>query len=109
MSENPICPKCGGEAVPHLTEWGLKHTHCGLWSWGGKDLVDGETHDARKAAHKALDPVWKSGRVSRSMAYKLLAQALELPHKKVHMNIMDKETARRVPDAVRKIWGEQHG
>lgn len=40
---------------------------------------------ARGAAHAAFDPLWKSGRMSRSAAYRWLGQQMNLPKEECHM------------------------
>lgn len=44
----PICPSCGQPAKERMTRYGVRHDCCGLWSWGGKPLVDAATHAARR-------------------------------------------------------------
>lgn len=104
----PICPKCGERARRTKTQYGLRHDckPCGLWSWGNHPLVDRATHEARKAAHAAFDPIWQSGLVQRPVAYKALADTLGLPVAETHMKLMDAQTARRVPDAALRIRRE---
>jgi len=102
-----ICPVCGATAQTVYTRYGPRHSCCGLWSWGYAPLVDEETHEARKAAHAAFDPLWREHGFKRSQAYSLLAAKLGIKRKKCHMKIMDAETARRVPGAVSKILASQ--
>jgi hypothetical protein len=97
------CPSCGGEPRRQTTRFGVRHSCCGLWSWGSKPLVDRETHEARQAAHAAFDRLWQSGRVRRARAYRLLQNELGLSPDDCHMALMDAETARRVPEAVKRI------
>lgn len=51
---------------------------------------------ARMAAHAAFDPMWRSGEMSRSAAYRWLAQQLNLSKEECHMLQFDIETCRRV-------------
>jgi hypothetical protein len=51
---------------------------------------------ARAAAHAAFDPVWKSGRMSRSQAYKWLAAQMDLPPEDCHMEKFTVEQCRKV-------------
>lgn len=97
------CPKCGQEARRVKTRYGTRNSHCDLWSWDNAPLVDAETHEARKAAHAAFDQLWKSGRVKRGTAYKMLAEELGLSRADCHMKIMDAATAKRVLAAVPKL------
>lgn len=98
-----MCPVCGRRARTVDTSYGSRHSCCGLWSWDGAPLVDADTHNARKAAHRAFDSLWQGGVLSRSQAYAELARALGLPVKRCHMKLMDAQTAWRVPAAVATI------
>ena len=100
-----LCPECGKVAPIKHTKYGVRRDCCGLWSWG-KDapLVDAETHQARKAAHAALDRIWAEGHLDRRDAYKKLAEDMDLTPKECHIKTMDKETARKVPGVV-ESWG----
>lgn len=53
---------------------------------------------ARCRAHAAFDPIWKSGEMSRSAAYRWLAQQLGIPEAQCHMIQFDIETCDRVTD-----------
>lgn len=99
----PLCPICGQFATAEKTKYGIRHECCGLHSWGGKPLVDQATHDARRLAHVAFDPLWKEGVMPRKKAYKALAAELGIPRKECHIALMDAATARRVPAAVATI------
>lgn len=44
---------------------------------------------ARIAAHAAFDPLWKSGKFSRGVAYEWLASELGIPVTACHMVLMD--------------------
>ena len=104
----PICPSCGHYAYATDTRYGIRHDHCGLWSWGGAPLVDEETHEARKAAHAAFDTLWKLHGFTRGEAYKLLAAEMGMTREQCHMKIMDKHTAWAVPDFVEMIARRQY-
>jgi len=104
---HPICPCCGRYAYATDTRYGVRHDHCGLWSWGGAPLVDEETHGARRAAHAVFDMLWKIHGFSRGEAYKLLAAEMGMTREQCHIKLMDKHVAREVPAAVyRVIRGE---
>jgi hypothetical protein len=98
-----LCPKCGLKPVHTMTRFGLRLDHCGLWAWGSHPLADRETHEARKAAHAAFDPIWKSGMAGRGHAYKLLAEAMGMSRDDCHMKLMTAEQARRVPEIADQI------
>lgn len=96
----PICPKCNQPAREQHTHFGTRHECCGLWSWGGKALVDRRTHDARKRAHAALDPVWQVGVLSRAQVYARLAEKMGLSGEECHMSRMTAVQAESVPGHV---------
>lgn len=103
MNTKVYCPECQHEAPSFQTAFGIRHQCCGLWSWGGKPLVDQSTHDARKAAHVAFDELWINGPLTRAEAYRHLAAELRLDETSCHMSAMDHATAKRVPGAVARI------
>lgn len=51
---------------------------------------------ARVKAHRAFDPIWQSGAMSRSDAYRWLAAQLGIPFNDCHMVKMDEATCGRV-------------
>lgn len=99
----PICPKCGSKAMETQTRFGLRNSCCGLWSWDRHPLVSAETHEARSAAHKAFDSLWRGGSMGRREAYAALAEEMNLAPEQCHMKLMDAETAWRVLVAVQAI------
>lgn len=46
--------------------------------------------------HALFDPVWKSGKMTRTEAYTRLAKKLELPKGKCHIGMFDVEDCKRV-------------
>jgi hypothetical protein len=94
--------------ISTVTKWGVRNDCCGLWSWGEKPLVDAATHEARKAAHEAFDPLWKDGHMSRAQAYAELRRVTGLNEKNCHMSRMDKGRAERVIPAVQQIFEGLH-
>jgi len=103
MVNHPTCPRCGSRARAVDTRYGIRHDHCGLWSWGGAPLVDAGTHEARKAAHAVFDALWKGHHMTRKEAYKQLALKMRMKRDDCHIKLMDERTARRVPHAVMAI------
>lgn len=57
----------------------------------GSDLAK-----ARIAAHAAFDPLWQSGRMTRTKAYSELARRLGIPKHLAHMQMFDKATCEHV-------------
>lgn len=87
------------------TVYGPRYECCGLWSWSSSQLVDKETHQLRKLAHKEFDPLWKTGKMTRTQAYKYLAWKLKLPYRKCHMKLMKKEQLKKVLRILEKERG----
>ena len=98
-----VCPVCEMTANVTDTQYGVRNSCCGLWSWGNGDLVDAETHDARKSAHAAFDPLWKQHGMSRGEAYAKLAKEMAIDPTLCHMKTMDKVELYCVPGAVYRI------
>lgn len=99
----PICPRCGREAQATETRYGIRHDCCDTHSWGGKPLETQATHNARKRAHAAFDPLWRDGPLSRGHAYRLLSETLDVDAEDCHISLMSEEDALRVPPAVEEI------
>jgi len=97
------CPRCGGRPVETDTRYGLRLDCCDLWAWGRHPLANRETHEARKAAHVAFDPLWRGGSMSRTEAYQMLAAELGMTSEQCHMKRMTVEEALRVPEAAARI------
>lgn len=88
-----LCPICHNKPIRLETKYGIRNSCCNLWSWGEDEpLVDEHTHNARKAAHKAFDLLWKSGKMRRTDAYKWLATELGLSKELCHIKKFDVET-----------------
>lgn len=63
---------------------------------GVKAEPGSELARARQAAHRAFDPLWQSGKMTRSNAYTDLARRLNLTKAECHMVLFDVATCRRV-------------
>lgn len=98
-----MCPTCRQPALRTETKYGPRNDCCGLWSWGDKQLVDADTHEARKMAHAVFDPLWQDGHMTRTEAYRELRRTMRISEKSCHMSRMSKEMAGLVPAAVAKI------
>ena len=59
-------------------------------------LADKELRTWKSEAHKAFDPLWKSGKMKRSRAYAWLASQLCIPTNKCHIGMFDISTCRKV-------------
>lgn len=52
-------------------------------------LANAELRAAKSAAHRAFDPIWKSGQLSRSAAYGWLAETLGMQKSECHIGMFD--------------------
>lgn len=57
----------------------------------GKLLADAELRKLRKQCHNIFDVYWKKGNYTRTEAYLRLANILQIPKKKCHIGMFDKE------------------
>lgn len=56
--------------------------------WASDLRLPRSTSQLRIKAHELFDPIWKTGLVSRSKAYRLLARDLGVPERKAHFGRM---------------------
>lgn len=120
MSFGPLCPYCGRESAldtkyrfyPHRPDLADKHIWickpCGAWVGCHKGttralgrLANAELRALKCQAHRAFDPMWKSGHdkdVKRATAYAWLARQLGIPGRECHIGHFDPEMCRRVID-----------
>lgn len=61
-------------------------------------LANKELREWKKKAHLAFDDIWKNCGYTRSEAYKLLSQWLELPPEYTHIGMFSVETCKKVVD-----------
>lgn len=61
-------------------------------------LANAELREARNRAHRAFDPLWRDGRMSRIRAYRWLSHQLRIPAKYTHIAMFDLATCQRVID-----------
>lgn len=69
------------------------------------ELADEELRAARIAAHKAFDPVWDHGLMTKSEARQWLAQTLGIPREECQIGLMKLEDCGRVSQAVWERFG----
>ena len=65
-------------------------------------LAGETTRRARRGAHEAFDPLWRTGEMSRDRAYFLLAAVLGVPTEECHIGFFDVATCERVIAWARK-------
>jgi hypothetical protein len=109
--EAPMCQYCGElsrqvtgkEIYPHRRDlWGNIFYQCepcsayvGCHPRSNRPLgilANAELRKAKSAAHRAFDELWRDGWMSRTAAYKWLAEALNITHDKCHIGLFDVET-----------------
>ena len=56
----PICPKCGVTAMEAYTQYGIRSSCCGLWSWNREPLADAATHALRRQLAPLLKDLCKT-------------------------------------------------
>ena len=57
-------------------------------------LADEDLREARMKVHRAFDPMWQSGRMSRREAYKWLAKRMRLSEDEGHIGMFDRKRCR---------------
>lgn len=94
---------------PYPADWGpaWKCTPCDAYirCYAGTtrplgSLADAETREWRSRAHAALDALWRDGGMSRSAAYRWMAEAMGLTEAEAHIGRMDPAACRRLIDLV---------
>lgn len=112
-AENPICPYCGKEAelkdsaIVYGRSYGLiwdcrpcdayvgVHKSSPTHKPKGK-LANRELRRLRIQAHSVFDPLWETGRMSRSDAYAFLARVLNLVVSQTHISWLTTEQCNKV-------------
>lgn len=104
-----VCPDCGS---PMRLYWQPRDRPpwytCTRWPecrgahgarWDGAPMgtpADATTRAARRAAHRALDPLWENGRMSREAAYAWLAARMGLSRERAHISQFSAEQCYQV-------------
>lgn len=97
---------CGAEVYPHRPDLADKPVwlcscgaRCGCHPNTIKPLgtpAGPDTRAARMAAHASFDALWKQGHMSRSAAYRWLAEQMGMHPDSCHIGMMSAEQAERV-------------
>ena len=116
-----LCPYCGNRAKfwydssPIFGENRGPHYNCDPCQayvgchrgHGGKTplgtLAKYELRRERIAAHRAFDPLWQSGYLSRDGAYAVLCDRMQLSAAECHIAMMDEDQCRKVVRICRQI------
>lgn len=95
------CPDCGAEMYQRNSRYGrfwgcdrypeCKGTFSGMGTPG-----NAETRAARIRAHAAFDPLWRTGKLRRKVAYQHLRLAMQMPANKCHISMFDAVQCARV-------------
>lgn len=119
MPDAPICPYCGRKAILE-NDSAIYGRSYGKQLWlcrnfprcdayvgchVGTDVPLGrmankELREAKKKAHAAFDSLWRTGKMSRAIAYKWLAEKMGMLLAECHIGMFDVEDCERVVCAV---------
>ena len=127
-NQMPICPYCGqhsklvkGDVIyPHRPDLAQKNfylcepcdAYCGCHPGTVNPLgrpANKELRLLRSRAHLLFDRIWKSGRMSRTAAYTLLASRLGIDVQKCHIGMFDAYKTRRtigISDEIMEMQNE---
>jgi hypothetical protein len=62
----------------------------------------------KKKAHAAFDPLWQSGRMTRSRAYTWLSNRMGLPIQKTHIGMFDVAQCKQVVSIIQNEGRKNH-
>ncbi len=104
------CPIHKCEFDRKKTKYGLRYNcpreDCTVVWWDGPTSTpaDAETREARQAAHRAFDGLWKGKNpvMSRKKAFELLRDVLDRPPTTAHIGMCDKDECERVEQAAKE-------
>lgn len=109
------CPDCGSQMRLRDSSYGL-FWGCTSYPWcrGIHNAREGTGEPcgvpttmagraARRKAHAAFDPIWKSGRMTRPEAYQWLQRELGLTARQCHIGAFDEKMCARVIEACGKL------
>jgi len=82
---------------------------CTIACWSGKTSTpaDYETRQERIKAHDLFDIIWKSGKLKRTTAYRMLAMYLDTKSEDTHIGMFDKETAIKTQEYAKDLIQNQ--
>ena len=121
-----VCPHCGEQAqlvdgsliYPFRPDLHARHFYlcapCNAWVGCHPGttkplgvLADAETRQARIQAHDVFDPIWKTGRLTRTEAYAWLAAELRIDREKCHISMFGTELCRQTVRVCERYWAQQ--
>ena len=119
-----ICPYCNGEATCRdssliygrsygpawiCTRYPECDAYVGCHPGTQKPLgrmANSELRDWKQRTHRAFDPLWKSGRMTRTAAYRWLAAQLGIAFEECHVGMFDVEHCRRAVEVASQALTE---
>jgi len=106
------CPYCNNKAVLVDSKIVYARSYGNIWycepckAWVGVHknsnnkplgrLANAELREWRKKAHRAFDPLWKTGKYKRNEAYKMMTSKLNISVKDCHIGMFDIEMCKRL-------------
>ena len=106
-----ICPYCDQQArymdskhIYHGVSYGMSYVCLPCQAWVGVHkgsdkplgrLANAELRSWKIKAHAAFDPLWKSKKMSRGAAYRLLQDKLGIDKSECHIGMFDVDTCKR--------------
>jgi hypothetical protein len=88
------CKPCGAYVGTHKNS--PKHVPLGR-------LANKELRDWKKKAHAVFDPLWKSGRMSRNLAYHLLQTKMNMGKNDAHIGKFDVEQCKKMVELFTEV------
>lgn len=116
--EGKICPYCGAKteytdsSCVYGTSYGMIYICHPCKAWVGVHkgtdkalgrLANASLRKAKMDAHKYFDQIWRSGRMSRSLAYAKLAAFMNIDIEDCHIGMFDEDQCSAVEDFSRMI------
>lgn len=111
----PICPYCGSTSVLESSkkvyngqDYGLMYicanypkcdAYVGVHKGSARPLgrlANSELRKWKKKAHNTLDPLWKTGEMTRDEAYGLVQTVLGLPRAEAHIGMLDVDQCKKL-------------
>ncbi len=102
-----ICPYCGSQVDfcdskrVYGKSYGMvyvcsRYPECRAWVGAHRNggmplgtLANDDLRRLRMSAHRLFDPLWKSGKMKRPIAYRLMRRLMELPKAECHIGMMN--------------------
>lgn len=99
MSDRNHCPQHGvmqRVETKFKVRWTCMHPGCTVRRWEGDTSTpaDQQTCDLRMECHAMFDELWKSNRMSRHGAYRLLQKLMHLSRANAHIGMFDADQCR---------------